>query len=314
MGTEWTKTLRTTASHKRARHANVLKNKRTEIRYYEQHEKTGRGSPRPLRPRGRACCARRGGFSSTDLRGRARHVPTPRCLCCPASANPHGDVARQTRLVLLTVDSYGGKISQQAAPVGRGLPVSQAHPRAGFSQAASMETKASSSAAFANPSPTPENQRVPEPRQPGQASRGRRAVLQDRGAAFPAALPAADEHGCALRPPAHTPLSPERQRQGRGSHVTHNLVLAAGESDGGRFFPNLVWTQVAIDIRQDSYAIYPLGTVPHPAQIHRLGATQQTHGCFRGTRLCNTTRNKSPSVTFPSRTELWQVKPDMLHV
>lgn len=189
--------------------------------------------------------------------------------------------------------------------------MSQAHPRAGFSQAASMETKATSpntsfSAAFKSLSHTAENQWVPEPRRPGQASRGRRAAGATR--------PAAAELGCALHPPARSPLSPERQRQGGESWVTYDLVLAAGESDDGRLLPNLVWTWVAVDVLQDGNAIHPLGTVLHPAQVHRLGAAQQARGRFRGARRCNATRNKSPSVPCRPRTELRRVKPDVLRV
>lgn len=81
--------------------------------------------------------------------------------------------------------------------------------------------------------------------------------------------------------------------------VTYYLILAAGESDGGRLFPNLVWTQVAISVLQDTYTIFPLGTIPHSAKVHRLGATHQTHGRFRRAWLCNTMRYRNYLRPFP---------------
>lgn len=86
-------------------------------------------------------------------------------------------------------------------------------------------------------------------------------------------------------------LSPELEHQHRESCGTYDLVLTAGETDNGRPFPNLVWTQVAIHVLQNTDAVFPLRTIPHPAQVHRLGATQQTYGRFLRARLCNTVRH-----------------------
>lgn len=61
------------------------------------------------------------------------------------------------------------------------------------------------------------------------------------------------------------------------SPVTHYLALTAAEPDGGGLSPNLVRTQVSIHICQDRHSVNPLRTIPHPAQVHRFGAIQQTH-------------------------------------